>query len=607
MGIAIEVLPIGPVAVAARTWRHRGRRLITAIVKATFDLALDRAMTPAAPLPIVSEERHYRNNPVASLVRGSDLALLVPRPEVVVVGSAYAAPGQRVTHTSVRVAVQRDKTMLINKRLDVLGDRRARPGAQPPEPEAFDEMPIHYERALGGIASRENPVGVGMAIDADGLLTMPNVQLASGQGGPTPAGLGPIPSAWPARQKRRGSLSWTMANQSLDVEVPDDFDDAYFQTALSDQRVDELQGGELVAIVNMHPEHATIRTYLPMVRGAALAQTASGERLPFRLRMDTVHFEPSAMRAEIVFRGALVISEAQLASVRLAGALETAEQPAAFPDLSTVGGLIASPLGKGSAPDLGSTAVIEVPSDGPGGRPHSSTQVLEVEPPPVAIRNRQSSPGDARQPGVHPLGKSGTMVMEPEPPKMRPVLSGAAADPRPGPPQTVSPSANDRRSGTMVIEPDEPPPQSLPFQRDRRKRRPSGERAAVVAQQSGTPWSPDLDKPKPVALPEPALLTATLDIAPPSVRFGDEPTETATPSEMADAPTVESTPKTPLREAEIAAPPSPSEPKAPPPSAPKDPWAKAEPLPEPPPKPAARVPEVKRANFKNDLYKKLKR
>jgi hypothetical protein len=502
--------------------------------------------------------------------------------------------------------------MLINKRLEVVGNRRARPGAPPGDPEPFDKMPIQFERALGGIASRENPVGVGMATDADGLLTLPNVMLPTGQQGPAPAGLGPIPSAWPARQKRRGSLSWTMANQSLDVDVPDDFDDGYFQTALPDQRVDELRGGELVAIVNMHPEHASLRTYLPLVRGAALAQTASGERMPFRLRMDTVHFEPDALRAEIVFRGALVIAEAQLERIRLAGALETAEQPAAFPDLSSVGGLVAHPLGRTSNPDLGSTAVIEVP-DAPTRHGHSSTQVLEIEPPPRAVRSPAPRAHDS-----HPLGKSGTMVMEPEPPPGAPVLAGAAA---PDASLAAKPSAGERRSGTMVIEAEAPAPQSLPFAKDKRRRRPSGERAAVTAQQTGTPWSPGPTKPRPSDFSEVPSLSTTLDIAPPSVRFGDEPTAAAEATEeLVDAPTVESTPKTPLREPpEMAAPaPSPEPTAAPAPEAVAeagsepvqkgDPWAKPEAGSEPPPAPPrAPAPEVKRANFKNDLYKKLKK
>jgi hypothetical protein len=229
----------------------------------------------------------------------------------------------------------------------------------------FERMPILYEHAYGGIASRDNPVGVGMATEGDGKLTLPNVLLAP-QGGHHPAGLGPIPSAWPIRQRKRGSLGWAAANVSAYTEVPDDFDDAYFQTAPVDQQMTELVGGELVAIVNMHPEHGTLRAFLPKVRGVALGQTAKGDRISFRLRIDTVHVEPDAMRAEIVYRGAAVIAEGQLDDLRLAGALEQPDEPLSFPDLSTMSGLVVRPGDRReSAADLASTAVIGDASAGP--------------------------------------------------------------------------------------------------------------------------------------------------------------------------------------------------------------------------------------------------
>ncbi len=571
MASAIEVLPIGSVAVAVRTWKHRGRRLLTAIVKATYTIVHDGMMVPTAPSPIAATEKHLRGNPVASLVRASDLALLVPKPEVVVVGSAFAGPGQRVQSTSVRLAVQRGTTMLLNKRLDVLGSRRVRPGAAPPDPEPFDVMPLSYERALGGIASRDNPVGVGMDADADGLLTLPNVSLPLGQPSQGPAGFGPIPSAWPARQKLRGSLSWSDANQSLDVEVPDDFDDAYFQTAPADQRVADLRAGDLFALVNMHPEHGTLRTFLPATQGVALAQTAQGERLPFQLRIDTVHLEPDAMRAEIVYRGAMVLSDTQLVRLRLAGALASPDAPAAFPDLATVSGLVSHPLANTPAP-----------------RDASTTAVIEVETPPAAHR----PPARAE----HPLARGGTVVMEPERPALAtaPVLAGAAApDAKVTDRRATGPG--DRRSSTMLIEA-EAPPQSLPFAK-RSRRKPGADRPAVADSRAGTPWAhtPDEGGTPPAAM-RPHVLSATLDIAPPDVLIPEG-------HAMADEPTVEA----PIEEKPPTPPPAPPAPHAPAPPAPRaDPYANRPPEPAAPP--PARAPEpVKRANFKADIYKKLKR
>lgn len=398
MAVSLEVLPIGQVTVAARAWKHRDRRLVTAIVKVTCLLRHDQTMVPSSPQPIVIEEQHLRGSPVASLVRASDLALLVPEPEVVVVGAAYSEPGHPVARTTVRFAVQRASTMLINKRLEITGDRRAAPGGSPSEPTPFEEMPLTYERALGGMASRENPVGKGMAVEADGLLSLPNIELPGGRGA-TPAGLGPIPSAWPARQKRRGSMGWAAANRDLDVTLTEDFDDAYFQTAPVDQRTKELRGGDLIAIVNMHPELPMLRTYLPHLRGVALAQTARGERHALPLRLDTVHLEPHQMSAELVFRGATVLAESDLDGLRVAGGMETTEQPLVFPDLSSLVGLVSRPASdkrpQGIA--LDSTAVIPEAGRSPS-RPDS---------------------------GEMPRTQSGTMVMEPapEPAPKKPVMT----------------------------------------------------------------------------------------------------------------------------------------------------------------------------------------
>jgi hypothetical protein len=474
MTISIEVIPLGPVAVGARAWRHRSRRLLTAIVKATFSINHDGPMTITQPAPVVTEERHFRNNPVASLVRASDLALLVPKPEVVVVGHAHAGPGQKLATTTVRLAVARGTNMLINKRLDIVGDRRAKPGEPPPEPTPFEKMPVLYERALGGIASRENPVGVGMATDEHGLLTLPNVQHPP-QGGVNPAGFGPIPSAWPLRQKKRGSLSWSAANAALDVDVPEDFDDAYYQTAPADQQVSELLGGEMIALVNMHPEIGTLRTTIPNLRALAMAQTTNGERIAFPLRIDTVHVQPDMLRAEIVYRGATVISEAQLKHLRLAGAIEDAESSFNFPDLSGVGGLVAGPgARKPATVDLGSTAVI-----------------TDDAPPAQRVPSAPPRPASTAPP---PRGHGGTMVIEPDAPPP-PTASPPRPTPEKGPHQS-----------TLVLEP-EFEPTSLPFEKQRAIGAGPTAELEKPATAAATPWG----EPQPVQIrPAATSLVSTL-------------------------------------------------------------------------------------------------
>lgn len=594
MTLALEVLPFGPVAVGARAWRHRQRRLVTVVVKVTARIQPDANMAVVQPAPLTIEERHYRGNPVASLVHGSDFALTVPRPEVVVVGSAYAGAGQSTTQTTVRLAVQRATTILINKRLEIFGDRRARPGATAPLPKPFESMPILYERALGGMTSRENPVGVGASVDPDGLTTLPNVMNAA-QGGSSPAGLGPIPSAWPARQTKRGSLSARQANQGLDVDLPEDFDDAYYQTAPADQQTQELLPGDMIAIVNMHPELGLLRTSLPQVRGVGLAQTARGDRVPLALRLDTVHLEPDTLRAELLFRGAALIDERDLAGLRVAGALEAPEAPFSFPDLSTQHAQPAPRPRDEPKVSFETTAVIGDPAaargagtpfEAPGGfeRKHAGTMVLEPEPmpapPPAVVR---PPPAPAADP---PPRHASTMLIEVEPERRASTL-------------VIEPEAPPRKA-TMVIEPDAAP-SSLPF--DRRHQSP---RAAAPLNKEGTPWA---EQPAHTSSPSSLVGPDTRPIvdeqtAPPMFDEETAPHAQAYPllSEKPPPPPPAPAPAPP--EPEPAPAPRAPEPAAPPPR-PADPWSKEldtpAPVMPPTPKPAARP------SLKQDLYKRLKR
>ncbi len=584
MPTSIEAVPLGPVAVAARAWRSRGRRVVTVIVKITCKLEHDAHMTVISPAPIATEERHFRNNPVASLTRASDLALLVPRPELVVVGSAFAAPGRPVSETTVRLALQRDTTMLINKRLEITGDRRCAPGREPPKPEPFQSMPIRYERALGGISSRENPVGVGLAPDPDGLVTFPNVTLRGDTHG-EPAGLGPIPSAWPVRAHRRGSMGWSAANTSLDVEVPEDFDDAYYQTAPSDQRTAEIRGGDLLAIVNMHPEIPMLRSYLPLAKGVALAQTRRGDRIPLALRIDTLHIEPDVMRAEIVFRAATVLHEADASELRIAGALEH-EAPFDFPDLTTLIGTVAKPASTKSVAEKGfdTTAALDEPA--PAAQRFGGTMLIEADAQPVPVV--APPPAVVAQPN---RGFGGTMIIEPDAPLPAPVAVPVSAprSPRRGktPPPFKPPMVPEPKIGTatMTLEVDEKP-KSLPFAKGRRP-----ERSERPAPREGTPWG---DAPV-----QPAVPALSGDDAAPNTRLLAAGTLPIPPNIDLDDVTVDQAAPAPPKA-------SPPEPPPPEPQPQVSPW-RIDPTPEPAPPPARPAPKPARANLKGDLYKKLKR
>lgn len=537
MRASIQLFPLGHVAMAARTWRRRGRVLLTVIVKGTFDLRHDGAMTIAAPAPIVLEDRAISSDPIASLARQSDLALVVPRPEVTLVGSAFAGRGRLVPSLTVELRAQRDRTTLFDKRLDVVGDRRATPGGPVPAPTPFERMPIRYERAFGGITSRENPVGRGLLPDADGLVSLPNVLLPQG-GGHAPAGFGAISGVWPRRTALRGTFSPQNVGEHGDLEVPDDFDESYFQAAPADQRVGDLQGGDVLTLVHLHPELETLRTALPALRGVALLETGRRDRSPIALRIDTVHLEPEAMRAEIVHRGALTVTEEQLRDLRIAGAFEPLDRPFSFPELAT---LRASPSTPPPRPASAHASTMVLEPTAPPRPTFSGTMVLEVDGPPRPTTPPERAP-------VPPPPAAATMPMPPSLPAAAstPFVSSASGTPR----TSASVASKEEpategvaRHATMFLDADDGPKPSLPFGRGKRRR--SGQIPAVVASKAATPWAA-----APASRPAPTAegITSTLVVDEPAAAADAATPSPAIAAEPAPAPPPPDPNKSPWRE-----------------------------------------------------------
>jgi hypothetical protein len=554
---ALHCFPLGPVAIAARAWRLRGQRFVTAVVKLSCTMRHEAPMFVAPPRPVVSGDRWVDGRPGASVARSSDLALFVRRPEIIVFGSAYAAPGQKLESTSVRMALVRDGAMLVNKRLDVLGDRRVREGEPEPAAAPFSRMPLVYERAFGGPGDLINPAGVGREVERDGGRTLPNIlhpPASAGSAAPSgPAGFAAIPGHWPLRASLIAGLVQMDVDTAPHVELPDDFDESYFQAAPEDQRVDELRAGDTLMFVNLHPELATLRVTLPDARAVALAQTRAGARLPFDLRLDTLHVEPDAARAEIVFRGSIPLEEGDLEGLRIAAGIERpGRAPIQVPDLST---LTPPKPPEASVPlaQLSSTALLDREQH-PLAAPAPALAVVTHAPKPnlggtqiIELPREQASsaPPAAPPPPPAPQKRSldATMIFEDS--ATEPAMPFGAAPPGPPPPAPPPPAppppvpASPAFTGTVTFDLDSVlgrahgstmeletnrVPTSLPFARAS-----SPEARAPAVPVPGAPWSPerelapvqDADEaPMTVALreslpPEPPPLPPEPPLAPP--------------------------------------------------------------------------------------------
>jgi hypothetical protein len=556
----------------------------------------DAPMFVAPPRPVVSGDRWVDGRPGASIARSSDLALFVRRPEILVFGSAHAAPGQQLESTSVRLALVRDGAMLVNKRLDVLGDRRVRNDEPEPRPTPFSRMPIVYERAFGGPGDLLNPAGVGREAERDGARTLPNIlhpPAAVGSSAPSgPAGFAAIPGHWPLRASLLGGLAQMDLDTAPDVELPDDFDGSYFQAAPEDQRVDELRAGDTLMLVNLHPELATLRVTVPDARAVALAQTRAGARLPFELRLDTLHVEPDAARAEIAFRGSIPLEEHDLDGLRIAAGIERpGRAPIAFPDLSTLNPPkppeAAVPLAQ-----LSSTALIDpeqhpLPPPAPAlavvstpPRPNlGGTQIIELSHETPAFAAPAAAPPPPTAPAKRPL--DATMIFEDE--ATAPAMLFGAAPPVPPPPaapaftrtMTIdldSALGRGAHASTVELETNRAPA-SLPFAR---AGSPSAAARATAAPVPGAPWSPEKDLP-PVQDADEAPMTVVLrESLPPEV-----PPPAPPPKPEPPPPELDSKPKKAL-------------------------WRDDPPAPAAPPQPT-KPPPAPRADLRQDLYKRFKR
>lgn len=185
---------------------------------------------------------------------------------------------------------------------------------EPSQAEPFTTLPLTYEHAIGGPLSleadasrdRENPVGCGrIAIEGEPVpnVEYPNhpVQTPRHQG--PPAGFGAVPCDWQSRVRFAGTYdaAWQRDRQPL---VPEDFDEAYFRCAPTDQQLSGfLQGGEEVVLHNLS-RHGRFSFRLPRVSLGFRTRIDGGSQ-DHRGSLYTVIIEPEENRLILVWQTSL--------------------------------------------------------------------------------------------------------------------------------------------------------------------------------------------------------------------------------------------------------------------------------------------------------------
>jgi hypothetical protein len=279
-------------------WNADGHEVVLAVIKATYSVDHQGNVdVDAEQAPIRFADKHFGEPGQSSVRYESDIALHKPAADVIVNATAHSPAGRSVEQLPIGARVG-----TAVKRLVVTGDRFWNGlGATAPVP--FAQMPITYERAIGG---RENPVGRSWSDGSrpTGEPLLPNVELLDQRihrrsDRPKPGGLGSVARNWWPRAQYAGTYDGAWLEERMPF-LPKDFDHRFFQCAADGMTIPYPTGGEPVDLVNLAPT-GPLRFALRVPRVTLLLRydRRLGEASPVA---DTVLIEPDIARVEVTLR-----------------------------------------------------------------------------------------------------------------------------------------------------------------------------------------------------------------------------------------------------------------------------------------------------------------
>lgn len=315
----MELIEETAMKVGWRVWQARPPQpSLTVVVKATFEIPEEGVCRLADEQALPTGDLHHDDDPERSLRYASDLELLKPRAECLVVGSFHAPGGRPVPHSKAAFQIG-----AVGKQLAVFGDR-AWGASGPGAPTPMTTMPLAWERAVGGPGVYENPVGAGLRAvqtESGAVTPMPNLedpaQLWMSPGArPKPIGLGPVPRTWRSRIRFAGTYD-EVWQQTRYPWFPEDMDWRFFNAAPEDQQIDGWwRGDEEIALRHLHPAHPTVRCRLPGLRPRAFLARAGESTLdPVGLRLDTLVVDADAGLLYALWRGVTEVKKEDLSDV----------------------------------------------------------------------------------------------------------------------------------------------------------------------------------------------------------------------------------------------------------------------------------------------------
>lgn len=302
------------------------RESIVVAVKGTFGFPKhpnDRPELIDPPSPLVMSDTFSGAPGFSAPLYEVDYSPIKPACDVILIGNAYAPAGKPATQVQVGMKVGR-----VIKTFMVIGDRyweTGAVGASPSKPQAFEQMPISYDRAFGGLdnfhadtskhtAYMLNPVGKGYHRELDSYLVtgtpLPNTEelnrpIHSPDQNYQPMAFGVIGRNWEPRYHYAGTYDDAWLEHEFPF-LPKDFDNRYFQAAPADQQMPYPVGGEDVVLVNLTPE-GRVQFQLPKLDLMVTAFPKRGNKQELVAVIDTIVIEPNQSSFSITWRTNLAL------------------------------------------------------------------------------------------------------------------------------------------------------------------------------------------------------------------------------------------------------------------------------------------------------------
>ncbi|MBK9264419.1 MAG: DUF2169 domain-containing protein [Polyangiaceae bacterium] len=292
----MQILSVGPVRTGSSVWQQRGSFVLVVVCKTTYRLKPGESVIAPEQEAINEADDHWDDDPNRSVRAPCDLVPAKVRPEVTLVGYAYA-PNKQLVRSLVTRLIVGD----VDKSIEVFCDRTFLPDGSLQEGQRFSRMRLSWERAGGG-PHTNNPVGIRAdARDAYGRRIVPNLQplgmhVSNVDDFIPPVGYGPIAANWPSRADIVARAPQAVG-EGLDGPSA-----IYYNAAPSDQLVSVLRESERIVLENLHPEYARLVTNLPGIRPAVFVDRGLGPAQRVPAHADTMWIDTDRGIATLTWR-----------------------------------------------------------------------------------------------------------------------------------------------------------------------------------------------------------------------------------------------------------------------------------------------------------------